>query len=169
MKKFIIEESERERILGMHKSATKKQYLGEQTNQDLEQKPPYNQITWADNKKGLSTYDINAENENTLIKYYKEGDIIGKTAFLFKQGPTEPINLKNIFTTFEIKGVQEKDSGIFLLSKSITEPEPANAPYVRILKDKVWYHANNRSGHRDVVSPISVLRSAEVKLPGIKN
>ena len=40
MKKFIIEESERERILNMHKTAVQKQYLSEQQNNPTQTEQP---------------------------------------------------------------------------------------------------------------------------------
>jgi hypothetical protein len=59
MKKFIIEESERERILGMHKSATKKQYLGEQSTQPTT-------VKTQQTRDGRSTADFCAAYGNIL-------------------------------------------------------------------------------------------------------
>ena len=55
MKKFLISEEEKERILGMHKDATKRQYLGEQST-----KPQSKQATKPQSNNGLNASEAKA-------------------------------------------------------------------------------------------------------------
>jgi hypothetical protein len=163
MKKFIIEESEKERILGMHKTAIKNHYLNEESAKGLEDKPPYNVVSWADNEPGLSSNDISGKNYETLINYYKDGGILNKTAFLFnKVSGGDSFRLDNILTTFTIvdklTGKTENGPNFKLLSG-----KDKTTPFIMINhKGVVTYHKNNLDLGVIVDSPIVAVISAEV-------
>lgn len=92
---FSIDESEKQRILEMHESATKKLYLNEQGEvASTGSTASTTTFTWAEDEevnKDKSQKELNDLNRQKLIAYYgaSEGQtnpdtLIGKTAYVFK-------------------------------------------------------------------------------------
>ena len=79
MKKFIITESEKERILNMHRNAIKRQYLGEQTKYGYGRDPEPGKVTaqarsqdLIDGTKGnMTSIGFSIEGKPGLTYYYK--------------------------------------------------------------------------------------------------
>lgn len=95
MKRFVISEDERERILSMHESATKRQYLSEQPAAAPQAQPSqYNQVMtkltaeMPEKQWMLSNPEFDAKNNN-FTKLY---NVINKYNLLGKKAPQLTLN-----------------------------------------------------------------------------
>ena len=129
---FNIDDSEKQRILEMHETATKKQYLNEQSS---------GSFVYSQNPNAVS-----ADTENS-INYQKYlglsgtmEDLIGKTIILYKTLSKETnqpsVNKGNEYTTFTVASAMTKQNNVYLYSMvnnpSTQENESMKNPYLRI-------------------------------------
>lgn len=179
---FTIDDSERQRILEMHQSATNRQYLVEQTGSDF--------TNWAedtgwsaktrneDQQQRSYEQQLSEENYGRFLKYYHTSErvsnggltyynAIGKKAYLFNN-INYPFSKSNLVDslTFTINNiqpgkanVQTSDVKLFLLSAAPNEPNPFEKPYLAVFPNgKVEYHVNNKTKNTNVTSPVGVIR-----------
>lgn len=109
---FNIDNSERQRILEMHETATKKQYLNEQSS---------GSFIYSQNPNAVS-----ADTEN-FINYQKYlglsgtmDDLKGKKIILYKTSSKETnkpsVNQENEYTTFTVASISQNDKNVYLYS-----------------------------------------------------
>ena len=166
---FNIDDSEKQRILEMHQTATKKQYLNEQS-QSADTKSfcsKYGNLVsgmvWSECKEDADKKSVDQhskENEEFLKTYYK-GDLNGKIAVFFNIKQDQfPYLITNITDFFQIgSNVPSKTNAndFYVLSVDEKTEKPYSNKYARVLgKGNVkLFKQGSNAGYTQVESPIS--------------
>lgn len=162
---FNIDDSEKQRILEMHQTATKKQYLNEQS-QSADTKSfcsKYGNLVpgmvWSECKEDAAKKSVDQhskENEEFLKTYY-EGDLKGKMAVFFNIKQNQfPYLITNITDFFQIKSFNSKTNDLYVLSVDEKTEKPYSNKYARVLgKGNVkLFKQGSNAGYTQVESPI---------------
>jgi len=120
MKKFRIDESEKERILGMHIEATKRQYLSEQGDYERDWTPEQKSAHMNGAVKLYSTVKpdmgskycfAKSSDKNSvieaLVQNIKNSGVEGKVLYKIKAGDT-PDGIKKLSQNYDVVGVNSK-------------------------------------------------------------